>query len=41
VMGRGGVEPEPVVRGASTRKPIAIETFRDTVKEVMAKDVAR
>jgi hypothetical protein len=41
VMGRGGVEPEPVVRGASARKPIAIETFRDTVKEVMAKDVAR
>ena len=41
VMGRDGVEPEPVVRGAATRKPIAIETFRDTVREVIAKGAAR
>ena len=41
VMGRDGVEPEPVVRGALTRKPMAIEAFRDTVRDVIAKGAAR
>ena len=41
VMGRDGVEPEPVVRGAPTRRPMAIEVFRDTVKDVIAKGAAR
>jgi hypothetical protein len=36
VMGKGGDDPEPVVRGDVTRKPQPIETFRDAVRQVMA-----
>jgi hypothetical protein len=41
VMGRDGAEPVPVVRGALTRRPMAIEAFRDTVRDVIAKGAAR
>lgn len=41
VMGREGVEAEPVVRGAAARKPVSIESFRDTVREVISKGAAR
>ena len=36
VMGKGGDDPEPVVRGDVARKPQPIETFRDAVWQVMA-----
>ena len=41
VMGRGGDEPERIVRGAPTRRPMAIEAFRDAVRQVIAKGAAR
>jgi hypothetical protein len=36
VMGKGGDEPEPVVRGDVTRRPMAIDAFRDAVRQVLA-----
>jgi hypothetical protein len=36
VMGKGGDDPEPIVRGDVARKPQPIETFRDTVRQIMA-----
>ena len=36
VMGTGGDEPQPVVRGDPTRKPLPIEAFREVVRQVMA-----
>jgi hypothetical protein len=36
VMGKGGDDPEPIVRGDVTRKPLAIEAFRDAVRLVLA-----
>jgi hypothetical protein len=41
VMGREGGEAVRVVRGETARRPMAIETFRDTVKDVIAKGAAR
>jgi hypothetical protein len=41
VMGKGGDQPEPIVRGDVTRKPLPIDAFRDAVREVMAKDQER
>ncbi len=41
VMGKGGDEPVPVVRGDLTRKPLAIDAFRDAVRQVMAAGRAR
>jgi hypothetical protein len=38
VMGKGGDQPEPIVRGDVTRKPLPIDAFRDAVRQVMAKD---
>ncbi len=37
VMWRGGDQPERIVRGDVTRKPLAIDAFRDAVRQVMAK----
>jgi hypothetical protein len=36
VMGKSGDAPERIVRGDVTRKPLAIEAFRDAVRQVMA-----
>ena len=36
VMGRGGDEPERIVRGDVTRKPVTIDAFRDAVRQVLA-----
>lgn len=36
VMAKGTGDPEPVVRGDVTRKPLAIEAFRDAVRLVLA-----
>ena len=36
VMGNGGDTPEPVVRGDVLRKPLAIDAFRDAVRQVLA-----
>jgi len=36
VMGRGGDEPERIVRGDVTRKPLPIDAFRDAVRQVLA-----
>jgi hypothetical protein len=36
VMAKGAGDPEPVVRGDVTRKPLAIEAFRDAVRLVLA-----
>jgi len=41
LMGRTGVEAEPVVRGAQTRRPLAIEAFREAVRVVLAEGAAR
>jgi hypothetical protein len=35
VMGKGGDEPERIVRGDVTRRPLPIEAFRDAVRQVM------
>jgi hypothetical protein len=40
VMGKGGEGAEPVVRGDVTRRPLAIDAFRDAVRQVMAKGPA-
>ena len=36
VMGKGGDEPERVVRGDVTRRPLPIDAFRDAVRQVIA-----
>ena len=36
VMGRGGDEPERIVRGDVTRKPVTVDAFRDAVRQVLA-----
>jgi hypothetical protein len=36
VMGKGGDEPERIVRGEVTRKPLSIDAFRDAVRQVLA-----
>jgi hypothetical protein len=36
VMGKSGDEPERVVRGDVTRKPLPIDAFREAVRQVMA-----
>ena len=41
VMGKGSGEPERVVRGDVTRRPLPIEAFRDAVRQVMAKGAAQ
>jgi hypothetical protein len=41
VMGKGGDEPEPIVRGDVTRKPLSIDAFRGAVRQVMAKGRAQ
>ena len=41
LMGKGGEDPEPVVRGAVTRKPLAIEAFRDVVRLVISQGAAQ
>lgn len=41
LMGRTAGEAEPVVRGAATRRPLAIEAFRQAVRDVLAAGVAR
>lgn len=37
VMGSGGDEPERIVRGDVMRKPLAIDAFRDAVRQVLEK----
>jgi hypothetical protein len=37
IMFKGGDQPEPIVRGDVTRKPLPIDAFRDAVRQVMAK----
>jgi len=41
VMGKGGDQPERIVRGDVTRKPLPIDAFRDAVRQVMAKGPAQ
>ena len=41
VMGTGGDERERIVRGDVTRRPLAIEAFRDAVRQVMGKGAGR
>ena len=41
LMGRAGQVAEPVVRGASARRPMPIETFRDAVRQVLAEAAVR
>jgi hypothetical protein len=41
VMGKGGEESEPIVRGDIARKPQPIDAFRDAVRQVMAKGQAQ
>jgi len=41
VMGSGEGERERIVRGDVTRRPLAIEAFRDAVRQVMAKGLAQ
>ena len=41
VMGKGGDEPEPIVRGDIARKAQPIDAFRDAVRQVMAKGQGR
>jgi hypothetical protein len=41
VMGRGGDQPEPIVRGDVARKPVSIDTFRDAVRQVLAQGLAQ
>jgi hypothetical protein len=41
VMGTPGVEHEPVVRGDATRRPLAIDAFRDLVKRIVADGAAQ
>jgi hypothetical protein len=37
VMGKGGDEPEPIVRGDVMRKPLTIDAFREAVRQVIVK----
>lgn len=39
VMGRASGDAEPIVRGAVTRQPLPIESFRDAVRQVIAEAV--
>ena len=41
VMSRDGVDTEAVVRGAASRRPMSIEAFRDSVREVLARGAAK
>ena len=41
LMSRDGVDTEPIVRGAATRRPLALDAFRDVVREVIAKGGAQ
>ena len=41
VMGKSPDRTEAVVRGDSARRPLAIDSFRDVVKRLMAGDAAR
>jgi hypothetical protein len=41
VMGKSGSDPQPVVRGDATRRPLAIAAFRDLVKGIVADGAAR
>ena len=41
VMSRGGDEPERVVRGDVTRRPLPIEAFRDAVRQALATGAAQ
>ena len=41
VMAAEGVESERVVRGAVARRPMALDAFRDVVRELIAKAAAR
>lgn len=41
VMAREGVESEPIVRGAATRRPMELGAFRDVVREVLARGGAK
>lgn len=36
VMGKGGDEPERLVRGDATRRPLPVAAFRDAVRQVLA-----
>lgn len=39
LMGVAGAEAQPVVRGDPTRRPVAIDQFRDIVRQVLAEGV--
>ena len=41
IMSRGADAPERVVRGDPARRPIAIEAFRDAVRQAIAQGAAR
>jgi hypothetical protein len=41
VMGTGGEAPERVVRGDVSRRPLPIERFRESVRDVLAAGAAR
>jgi len=41
LMGRAGVDAEPIVRGAASRRPLPIEAFREAVRGVLAQGAPR
>jgi len=41
VMGQGGSDPQRIVRGDATRRPLAVSAFRDLVKGIVAGGAAR
>jgi hypothetical protein len=41
VMGTGGDEPQRVVRGDVTRRPMPIDAFREAVRQVLAQGAAQ
>ena len=41
VMGKTGVEAERIVRGDPARRPLAVEAFRDAVRQVSSEAAAR
>jgi hypothetical protein len=41
LMGKGSDEPERIVRGDATRRPLPIDAFRDAVRQVLAQGAAQ
>jgi hypothetical protein len=36
VMGKANGDPERIIRGDPARRPLAVETFRDLVRQVLS-----